>query len=94
MATYSNAYYRNRYSTNVNGQMMRNPRYNKGWETGQSYCSYYVSTYLGNPEFTKSDLRASDKWFTVAGDGFFNYTGASTFDDGSRDSQWFTLGGL
>lgn len=81
MATYSNSYMRTRYKTNVDGRMMQNRDYNKGWELGQRYCSYYSATYLGNTEmayvskdkYTKSDLRADNSWFGLKSDGFFSY---------------------
>ncbi|MDB2415519.1 hypothetical protein N9W34_07080 [Rickettsiales bacterium] len=86
MTTYSNSYYRNRYKTNVDGHMMQNPYYNKGWELGQRYCSYYSSTYLANTEmaslsndrYTKSDLRADNSWFQLESDGWFSYEGMDT----------------
>lgn len=95
MATYSNLYYRNKYSTSVNPQMMQNARYNKGWELGQSYCSYYSATYLANKEFKQADLRADNTWFTMSGDGFFNYGSMGQFkSEEIKSDQWFTIGGL
>lgn len=87
MATYGNSYYRTRYKTNVDGESMKNPLYNKGWELGQRYCSYYSATYLSNKEmayasndhYTKSDLRADDTWFNLKSDGFFSYEGFDKF---------------
>ena len=81
MASYGNSYLRTRYKTNVDGRMMANPHYNKGWELGQRYCSYYSSTYLANTEmaslsndsYTSSDLRSSNTWFDLKSDGFFSY---------------------
>ena len=81
MTAYSNSYLRTRYRTNVDGHLMQNPHYNKGWELGQRYCSYYTSTYLANTEmaslsndnYTKSDLRSDNTWFSLKSDGFFTY---------------------
>ncbi len=81
MTSYSNSYYRTRYKAKVDGHMMSDENYNKGWELGQSYCSYYTGTYLAstemaylsNDEYTKSDLRASNSWFNLKSDGFFSY---------------------
>lgn len=80
MTTYSNSYLRTRYQTSVNGEMMQHPHYQKGWEVGQSYCSYYISTYLNNKEFFNNDLRSKNQWATLKSDGFFNYSGITKFD--------------
>ncbi|MCE3232150.1 MAG: hypothetical protein K0R98_407 [Rickettsiaceae bacterium] len=79
MTSYSSDYLRTRYSTNVDGHMMEDPYYNKGWELGQSYCSYYVSSYLSNKEFASNDLRSNDTWFNLKSDGFFSYKGIDKF---------------
>lgn len=81
MATYGNSYLRTKYSANVDGYRMENQNYNKGWELGQRYCSYYSATYLANKEmayvsgddYTKSDLRAENTWFSMQSDGWFSY---------------------
>lgn len=80
MATYSGSYLRNRYNTNVDGERMTNKHYNRGWELGQRYCSYYANTYLANKEFTDSDLRSDETWFSVkADDSWFSYEGWDKF---------------
>ncbi|GEM_PF-6438641 len=87
MATYSNSYLRSRYRTSVDPARMTNPVYNKGWELGQRYCSYYVSTYLSNTEmasltndeYTRSDLRESNTWISLETDEYFSYEGFDTF---------------
>ena len=81
MSSYSNSYYRTRYSAKVDGHMMNDANYNTGWDLGQRYCSYYTSTYLvnnelsyvSNDEYSKSDLRADNNWFNLKSDGFFSY---------------------
>jgi hypothetical protein len=77
--SYSSDFLRTRYGTAVNGYAMENPDYNKGWELGSSYCSYYVSSYLSQKEFFPNDLRSDDTWFTMSDDGFFSYKGIDTF---------------
>ena len=85
MTTYSNSYMRTKYQTNVDGRMMQNRYYNRGWELGQRYCSYYSSTYLSNKEFFKKDLRNDEKWFNLESDGFFNYNNATEISMSSND---------
>ena len=80
MTAYSSNHLRNRYSTNVDGNMMANPLYSKGWELGLSYCQYYISNYLSNQEFSKGDLRADNTWFSMQSDGFFSYKGLEEVD--------------
>ncbi len=79
MTAYSTDYLRAKYRTNVDGYMMRNKYYAKGWELGQNYCSYYVSTYFSNKsEFTDKDLRQDNTWFSMKSDGFFSYKNADS----------------
>ncbi len=81
MTAYSTDYLRSTYRTNVDGYMMQNKYYAKGWELGQSYCSYYVSTYLSNKnEFTDKDLRSGNTWFSMKSDGFFSYKNMDSLD--------------
>lgn len=80
MTAYGSDYLRTRYSANVDGNKMANPEYNKGWELGNSYCQYYVSTYLSNPEFNKQDIRSDNTWFTMHTDGLFSYQGVEKLD--------------
>lgn len=75
MGAYGSDYTRIRYGVNVDGHNMEDPNYNKGWELGQSYCSYYVSTYLSNRELSDGDLRQDDQWFKLKSDGFLSYKG-------------------
>jgi hypothetical protein len=75
MSTYGSDYTRIRYGANVDGHRMEDPNYNKGWELGQSYCSYYVSTYLSNRELSDDDLRQDDQWIKLKSDGFLSYKG-------------------
>lgn len=80
MTAYSSDYLRSRYSANVDGNRMADPVYNKGWELGLSYCQYYASTYLSNPEFNKSDIRNNNTWVSMESDGFFSYKGIDKVD--------------
>lgn len=80
MTAYSNSYLRNQYQVRVNSQMMQNPHYQKGWEIGQTYCSYYISSYLSNKELADKDLRSPNTWMKIKSDGFFSYTGFESFD--------------
>lgn len=80
MTSYGSYYLRYRYRANVNGSMMANPMYSKGWELGANYCQYYASTYLANKEFSKGDLRADNTWFSMKSDGFFTYKGIEKVD--------------
>jgi hypothetical protein len=72
---YSSDYMRTRLGANFDGHNMEDPNYNRGWELGNSYCMYYMSTYLNNREFAQNDLRSDDTWFKMESDGFFSYKG-------------------
>ncbi len=82
MTSYSSDYLRSQYKTRANGEMMRHPYYQKGWEVGQSYCSYYLSTYLSNHELASNDLRSSPTWYHLKHDknDLFSYTGIAKMD--------------
>lgn len=74
MSAYSGNHLKYRYKVDVDGARMTNVLYNRGWELGQSYCSYYTSAYTGSREFTKADWRGGSTWFKVENtDGFFSY---------------------
>jgi len=79
MNTYGSSYMRTKYKTTINAQMMQNPYYRRGWDIGQRYCSYYISTYLSNHEFFANDLRSKNTWVKLQSDGLFSYTGWTTF---------------
>lgn len=81
IASYGNSYLRTHYQTSVNAEKMKLPHYQKGWEVGQSYCSYYTSSYLSNTELTQNDARSSNTWFSLKGDGFFNYSGLTSLSE-------------
>lgn len=74
MTAYSSFYLRARYKTRVDGKMMTNNDYNKGWRLGNRYCNYYTSRYLSlgvldNVGFAKKDdLRDNNQWFTLNDD--------------------------
>jgi hypothetical protein len=34
------------YTTQVNPQMMQNPAYKNAWELGNTYCRFYVASWL------------------------------------------------
>lgn len=82
ITAYSSDYLKTVNTTKIDGKMMRDPYYNKGWELGQTYCSYYITTYLNNnnKELGLSDSRSSNHWFEVkSNDNFFSYKGWSSF---------------
>ncbi len=85
MTAYTNNYYRASYKVQVDPKMMRHPYYQKGWEVGQSYCSYYMSTYLANKEFFSNDLRSENTWFKLKGDGMFSYKNITKFNASTED---------
>lgn len=80
MTAYSSDYMRTRYKTAIDTTQVQNAIYRRGWEVGQRYCSYYLSTYLNNKEFFSNDLRSENAWMTLKSDGFFSYKGWETFD--------------
>jgi hypothetical protein len=80
MTSYSSDFLRTRFRTNVEGYRMEDPNYNKGWELGHNYCTYYITTYLSNKEFTQADRRSDDTWFKLKSDGFLSYQGIDKFD--------------
>ncbi len=43
---YGNDYMRVIYANKINTSLMKNPVYRNAWRVGQSYCRFYVSTYL------------------------------------------------
>jgi hypothetical protein len=87
MTSYSNSHLRTQYQTTVNAEKMRLPEYQKGWEVGQSYCSYYISSYLANTELVKNDARTQNNWFTLKSDGFFSYSGFDKLDSGFHEAS-------
>ncbi|MCD6035994.1 MAG: hypothetical protein K0R63_1735 [Rickettsiales bacterium] len=65
MTAYSNDFYRSKMSVKVNGPMMYNAHYNKGWTAGNRYCTYYTSSYLSGGMIDRGygdDLRDKDTW--------------------------------
>jgi hypothetical protein len=62
---YSHSMLRTMHHVKVNGPMMYNANYNKGWAAGNNYCAYYISTYLAAGPIDKGfgdDLRDEDTW--------------------------------
>lgn len=74
MTSYGSYYLKAKYQVNVKPNMMRDFRYNKGWELSQRYCSYYISTYLSNNELTDYKVRSDNTLFSLQSDGFFEYS--------------------
>ena len=87
MTTYSNAHLRTQYQTTVNAESMKHTHYQKGWEVGQSYCSYYISSYFSNTEIIKNDVRSDNTWLSVQSDGFFSYEGFDKLDAGFSEAS-------
>lgn len=76
ISQFSNAYYRMKYNTSTDNNLIQNKEYIVGWKLGNRYCSYYSSTYLSNKEFFQNDLRSKNTWFSLKSDGFFSYKNA------------------